>query len=246
MGVVREAFNPAFLPKIAARLGTPDLDSYCAAIARHYCGRAGDVSGFQITHAQLRAVFGRSGAFLDRYAGLPCFWLLREDIVAQAVSLWKMQVTRLAHAPQADAAAIRAGDADLAYDGRAILRWLRHIRAAETGTERMLARAGLDPLRMSYERNVALSPGALADVAARHLGLDPRPLPPGPSPHRRIATRVNAEHAARFRAEHHATLDRLAEARAPMLARIRPYDAAGTASADQAAGSRDPKRRASS
>ena len=225
MGSIGESFNPTFLPRMTRAMNATTLADYCAVLGRRRQGNG--VFGFQITHHQLRAVFGSDAAFLAHYPARHSVWLVRRDIVLQAVSLHKMQVTQLGHAPRAHPDEISAREAGFAYDADAIRYWIRHIHAAERGTEALIAAAGLTPLRMSYEQNVALKANHVANVIGRHIGLPTMRMKPLNSPHQRIATPRNTDFAERFRREHPEFLAEIEAERAPMLERIQPYGPKG-------------------
>jgi LPS sulfotransferase NodH len=221
LGVLGESFNPNFLPAMTRAMNATDLDEYCDIAMRRRA--RGDVFGFQITHHQLMAVFGSEDAFLDRFRTLHCFWLIRRDIVLQAISLHKMQVTRLSHAPNASPEEIEARDRGFTYDRAEIKRWLSHILAAEQATEAMIERAGLEPLRMSYERNTELKPNHLLNVMGRHMGLPTMRMKPVGSVHSKIATTANDDFAARFREDEQAFMAEVDALRAPMLEKLVYY-----------------------
>ncbi len=221
MGVLGEAFNPNFLPDMARAMNAPDLDTYCQVQMRR---RARDgVFGFQITHHQLIRVFGTEADFIARFGDWQGFWLVRRDIVAQAVSLWKMQTAHIAHAPQIRPDQIRAREAGLAYDGPQIRRWLEHVLVAEEATEALIARMGMTPLRMSYEHNITLKPSHLVNVMRRHLGLPTQRMKNLSSPHAKVGTRLNSDFAARFREDYADWLEEVAARRAPILEQITYY-----------------------
>lgn len=221
LGILDESFNPNFMPDMTRALNATDLSEYCA-VSRRRRARGG-VFGLQITHHQLRAVFGSEDAFVKQFSTPHCFWLVRRDIVLQAVSLYKMQVTKLAHAPHASHEKIQFREARFVYDGAEIRRWLEHILLAEQSTEALFAKFGLTPLRMSYEHNTTLKPNHLLNVMGRHMGLPTMRMKPIRSDHHKIATDRNAEFADRFRRENQTFLSEVEELRAPMLEKIGYY-----------------------
>ena len=221
LGKPNELFNPNHMAGIARALDATDLDSY-VEIARRSQQRGGTF-GFKIAYPQLDAVFPSEQAFLDYFEAPKTFWLIRRDIVAQAVSLYKMQKTKLAHSPSSTPEERAAREAEVEYDGAEIQHWLNHIRRAEESTEALIANAGLDPLRMSYERNIELKPNQLANVMVRHVGLRTMRLPGVESAHSKIGSDLNTDFSDRFRAEYADWLARVEAERAPMLDRIGYY-----------------------
>lgn len=216
-----EVFNPNFLPKITQSYNATTMDEYCAVLKRRR--NTQDVFGFQITYHQLAAVFRNEADFLKRFPSPTCFWLIRRDIVAQAVSLYKMVQTQVGHAPQLDADEILAREHSFIYDGPAIRHWMQHILSAEIKTEAMFARYGLSPLRMSYERNIALHPNHLVNVIGKHVGIAHMRMKPLQSAHSKIATARNDAFAAAFRSDYAGFVQEVAEQRSEMLSRIGEY-----------------------
>ena len=220
MGTPNEWFNPELMPSSAGSFGARNLDQFIEAVTRHRIH--GGLFGFELTHHQLMIVFGSTEEFMSRFGGSTFFWLIREDIVAQAVSLHKMVETSVSHSAYCDPQEISRSDSVYAYNPNAILHWIGHIRAAEAGTEAMIAEFGLTPVMLSYEGMTARGAGPVLDLFAQHLHPD---LPTGEtelvSEHQKIGTRKNDEFAARFRAEHPEFLHQIDADRAPMLARLR-------------------------
>ena len=223
LGIPGEYLNPAFMPRIAESLNARDMDEYVEMLRRRQA--RGGVWGLEVTHHQIRAVFGGDRAFLDRFGALPAIWLVRRDIVAQGVSLAKMAAVGIDHAPRADAGRIARAEARFDYDRAAIRHWIEHIRAAETGSEALFEAGGIRPFRMSYEDNVACPPHRIVKRVARHVGLGRIRGTGGleASPHKRLATAQSGAFARRFRQEEAGWLARIEAARAPMLARIADY-----------------------
>lgn len=230
MGRVIEAFNPNFLPKLTRAMNAATLDEYCAVLPRRM--QCDGVFGFQITAYQMRTVFGRDRTFLEHYHAQPFVWLLREDIVGQAISLYKMERAQITHAPALRARPAGAAEAGLDYNRARIHHWLKHVRRMEIETEALIARAGLAPLRMSYERNIALKSNHIANVIGRHVGRGTMKMKPLSSPHARIATPLSRAFTERFETEERSYLAELAEARAPLLAQHVRYGPKGSLPAD--------------
>lgn len=222
LGTPGELFNPNFLPKALHATNATNLQEYCDILRRRRS--QGGAFGFEITHHQLDAVFGGDEGFLAHFPSLRIFWLVRRDIVAQAVSLYKMQVTGISHGPQSNDETIRKKDADVPYDAAQISLWLRHILAAEERTEALLARTGWEPLRMWYERNMAVGAKVVINRMAEHLGRPGFVREEAPqSRHRKIGTALNSDLAKRFRDEHPQFITELELRRAVTLKGLVPY-----------------------
>ena len=218
LGRAGECFNPEFLPKMAAAFGARTLEDYVALLVRGY--GTPRVFTCQATYRQAVYAFGSGAEMLRQIQPTAWVWLIRRDIVAQAVSAARMIATGVAHDTGLAAAELSAADAAFGYNGAAITRNLFSIRDNERRTEAMFARHRLAPLRLSYERLAAIDPGGVAGLFARHLGV---PLPEGAAPpdrHRKLGTGKSAEIAERYRRRNRWLLAAVERGRRPMLARL--------------------------
>ncbi len=222
LGRPDECFNPNFMPVMTRRMNAKNLDEYIEVLPRRRKTR--DVFGFQITHHQLIKVFRSHNAFASYFPPdvWHSFWLIREDIVAQAVSLYKMINTQIAHTKHSDHDEIMQRDLEISYNGAEIKTWLLHILEAERGTEQYFAETGTTPFRMSYERNFAVPPRRVLNLMANHVGTKKFNHPPE-NQHKKIATQLNEEFAAKFRADHSDFVAEIEAERAPMIASIGNY-----------------------
>ncbi len=218
LGTPKECFNPNFVPRIARSLGAADMDEYIRAIRRRFAARG--TFGFEVTFYQLRKTFGAPAPFMARMGHAVPVWLIREDIVAQAVSLWKMRITGISHSTNSTDETRAQAEAALTYDARGIADNLDHLRKLEQLTERHFTAFDLAPIRLSYERIMAEGPARTRAMLAHVLGVAPQDPELGDPVHTRIATRANADFAARFRGDNRAFCTDLDAARADMLARV--------------------------
>lgn len=199
LGCATEVFNPNFCRLHAQKHGIADLGQYIDYVMRR--DNRGGVFGFEITAYHVRQTFGGPARFRQHFGADPAFWLIRQDIVAQAVSLAKMTATKVAQSVAASAAQRAAADAAFVYDPQAIQKWLMHILTAERQCEDWFAKWGLHPLRMSYEQITALSPHQMLNVIARHAGLPDVPPVDIQPRHEKLGTARNTDYAQRFRDE---------------------------------------------
>lgn len=213
-----ECFNPHFVPRIARKLNAGDIDSYVEALVRQRNTKG--VFGCQLTYFQLRHTFGSEDSFLAYFGAAPCFWLIREDIVLQAVSLSKKQHSRIGHRIMADSEQLQTADRSFVYDPENITHWLGHVRKAEIRTEAMFKQHRLTPLRLSYEIITGLSPLQAVNVIAAHIGVPPVDTAGLSSDHEKIGTDKNAAFAARFRAQHRDLIRKIDRQRRAMLAAL--------------------------
>lgn len=218
MGDPGEAFNPLHVQASARAMGSRDLTHYIAQLVR-----VRNVNGFfgvKLSYAHLIQVFRSERRFLDLVAPEKLIWVIRRDIVAQAVSAYGMKQSGIAHSPHSAPEEIAEAQSGLRYDGRRI-RWeLRGLLWNETRTEAMLERRGLRALHLSYEGIVQGGPEATLRRVAGHLGIEGKVTINDTELHRKIGGKRNVEFAARFRAENPGFLRRVEARRAPMLERF--------------------------
>jgi trehalose 2-sulfotransferase len=218
LGAGNEALNPDFIPDIAQAIDAPDMDSYIQMLLRQF--NMGDVFSVEVTAHQIISVFENYEAFHQYFGLATCFWLIREDIVSQAVSLAKMIATKIAHSEGTDESTRLLSESLFTYDSESIKNWILHIRAAEMDSEAWFQDYGLEPLRMSYEQTTRMPPLKMVNVFARHLGLPDIAPMEFPVTHTKLATPQNRMFADRFRTEETRFTARIDADRAPMLSRL--------------------------
>lgn len=215
MGTPGEWFNPELMSSSTRAKGARNLDQFIEAISRHES--YGSVFGFEITYHQLKAVFGSDADFMSRFQDAVFFWLTRKDIVAQGVSLDKMVQTKISHAANNDARDIENSDNFYDYDDGRIRKWIRHIHAAEVGTEKMISDFNLSPTRLSYEAITSAGSKKVVDIFAAKLKLNDLTSEDLPSEHHKIGTSKNDEFSKRFRSENQEFMEKIDAERAKML-----------------------------
>lgn len=218
LGSPRECFNPAFMPQMVHSLGARSMEEYIDVLGRRFQGQ--ETWGFEVTHFQIIASFGSAEAFMDYFASYRPVWLIREDIVLQAVSLAKMAQTGASHSVSISAEDRKQLDARFSYNAEDIGKWLLHIRRMEELSEHMFQEFGQSPLRLSYELIMGHEP--IEVIRAISLWLDAAPpsaeaLQPS---HEKIGTARNLEFADRFRSEEDGFCADVAADRAAMLASV--------------------------
>lgn len=218
MSLANEAFNPNFIPNIAQAVNASNIDQYVNALKRKHNNHG--VYGFEITWHQLNAVFPKHDEFIDYFGTSPAIWLIRRDIVAQAVSLAKMVTTKVAHAPHTSEKDRIEADGAFAYDEALIKRWLLHILAAERGSEELFSRHQILPLRISYEDIMAIGAESVARILMNHVGATPQPDIEFNTRHEKLATGQNTEYADRFRKDCAGFLRDVEQERAVWLSKL--------------------------
>ena len=201
LGRPEEWFNPDFVPRVAQNLNAANLPDYVGILRRKVA--PGDIFGFETTYYQLMSTFGDEESFLEFFpSGTPAFFLVREDIVSQAVSLAKSVATSVYHSAEAAAEDISKADSAFEYDARTIRRWLEHILDQELRLERFFAIHGIAPVRLSYERLTAAGAARALELFATRLGVSAEAAAGAEGLHRKIGTDKNRQFAAPFASEH--------------------------------------------
>lgn len=214
-----ECFNPTFMPKMTHILGARNMREYVEMLRRRRNTKG--LCGFEVTYGQLRATFESEDDFWQYFSGAQYFWLMRRDIVAQAISLAKMVTTGISHSVHTDSATVAETDRHFPYDAEMIGHWLRHILDDEQSTASFFHRFGIRPTAFSYEGMMARGAAETTNFLAAELGLSDRALPDLQSRHQRIATATNRDYADRFRRDAVEFLREVEAERAPWLALCR-------------------------
>lgn len=218
IGRANEVFNPNFIPNIAQACNARSLENYIDLIQRRLNTRG--TFSFEITWHQLKAVFENGDAFMDNFGTARPVWLIRRDIVAQAVSLAKMVTTKVAHSTSADPQQRQQADTDFAYDPALIRRWLTHILIAERGTETHFIEYGIQPLRLNYEDMIADGEEQVRSRFAQYMDITDLPKLATVSQHTKLATAQNSDYVRRFRNDEAAFLKDVDEERSDWLAAL--------------------------
>jgi LPS sulfotransferase NodH len=208
-----ECFNPRRLHTMAAYFGARDLPDYLDLLMRHRTTNG--TFGCEITIEHLYAIFFTARRFLQLYQPTATIFLIRKNIVEQAVSLSRMTQTGFSH--RVTAAAPAGADTCFHYHPYRIRRNILRIARMERQTERALSLCNLQPLRLSYETLVNNDPAISVSLIARHIGASPDQLDQLTSAHRKIGDDRSIEFARRFRAGHERFLATVARGRQQTL-----------------------------
>lgn len=218
MGKLGEAYNPANVPGMSRALGATNLDEYVNVIRRFK--QSGRVCGTDVTYSMIDYVFGGPKVFMSYFGKGPAIWLIREDIVLQAISLYKLTTTKVAHSVSSSQQEQLKADQKFSYNARQIKKWLGHLRSNETRTENLFMFFGVQPLRLSYEELSAVDDTAIARSIARFLEIDLDGSPEIKSDHKKLGTEKNQAFADRFRAENADFVQAVEQEREQMCAAI--------------------------
>lgn len=191
-----EFFNPAFIPDIAQKFSARNLKDYVDLILR--LRNTDGVFGCEVTYPQILQTFGSFDDFMDSLQPTATLSLIREDIVAQAVSISRMVQTKVSHSTVSSCEDIASADDRFRYSPRQIEKYLCALAWMENRTHACLSGCGASPLRLTYEQTIAIKPSRLAGMIAAHVGLD-GDLPGVGSAHYKLGQEKSIEFAARFR-----------------------------------------------
>lgn len=217
MGSPQEWFNPRLMPSSTRAKGSRNLDEFTNAISRH--NAYGGYFGFEITIHQLKATFGSGRKLLDYFPDTTFFSLIRKDIVAQAVSLFKLETTGISHTKNMSEQDVSRKDTEFRYDRDGLKRAIRHTLAAEIGQEAFFHNFNIQPIRLSYEGMTAMGKEQVCRFFADKLGAQMEQNPDAESRHRKIGTRKNDEFSERFRQEEKTFLAEIEDLRKAWLTR---------------------------
>lgn len=212
-GLPDEYFNPELLGWRAADLGVSTLGEYCEAVTRDL-QTPNKVFGVEATYGHIMTFGDNASDFLRSFGADAYFGLIRSDIVAQAVSLFKATTYNVYHSPLASQQDLRASDEAFAYDAETIEFWIRHLLADERG---LLALPEFTSNPVFLYEDVTRNLGGAVTAILRHLGL-PTDVPTPASAHTKIGTAKNDEFVARFKRERAAFMDGVDRERLPLLA----------------------------
>lgn len=175
------------------------------------------VFGAELTWGHIRDTFGGPAALFHFFPNAPTAFLIREDIVLQAISGLRRMHTNVGHNRDGTG----GDDPEFPYDPEFIKRGVRHRMRTEKRFEAMFREYGVRPLRMSYERNVGNPLGAVNAIA--DLIGEPRVEEVARSRYAVLRSGRSEAYAERFRSEEPRFMKRIDEARRPMLDKLDDY-----------------------
>lgn len=213
-----EIFNWNFMPGIAAHYGARDMATYIDVIARDR--NTNGVFGCQQTYMHILAGFRSAGKWRAAVKPTHYFWLYREDIVAQAVSISRMRQTRIGHANSVSQGQQETAEREFTYRQDSILGIIEFIQFMEAGSEAFFRRTSTRPMRLSYERVSELSADEVVAVLAGGLGIEPSGAAAITERHSKMTGSKASEFTARFRRENPRFMGKIDRARRTMIARL--------------------------
>jgi LPS sulfotransferase NodH len=218
LGNPGEPFNPAIVPRIAIRLQATDMATYIDTLLR--ARSKNGTFGCEITFRQIHNCFGDMGEMLRLLQPTAFLWLLREDLVAQAVSLSRRQQTQIAHSSISDEAAQAGADSRFTYDRKAIRRSIDSLCWQEERMDELFDTHGLEPFRLSYETATRSRERDLLVAIAQHIGVDLPETGDVEASLTKLKAGKATEFIQRFKDENADYVAFINDRRAPRLARV--------------------------
>lgn len=220
LGKPREYLNLDMIARFAAEMNANSLADYFAMLRRKR-STANGVFGIKIGWAQL-ALLAEEAPIEEFLAGYSWIYLRRRNAVAQAVSLYKARSSGAYQRRRSDSANVRLqldeADGQVAYDVDGLRDRLREIVTGEHVAERMMAAAGISPVRMTYEDMMTTEKSALISMTYRLLfAADVPQLRTSSSNIERSGNAQNLEFESRLRKDEAQLIDRLERQRPPLI-----------------------------
>lgn len=180
----------------------------------------GGVFGTELSWGDIRELFDGGATLGEHFPNARTIFLIREDIVLQAVSTLRRVQTQIGNSLEPTAGDMSAEDR-FQYDGAFIKKAVRTRFRNEQRFEEMFAAQGYTPMRMSYERNMRNPLGALNAIA--DLIEEPRFDSVAESDFTILRTDKSAEFAARFCAEEPRFVERIGNQRRALIDKLADY-----------------------
>lgn len=194
LGFLEEYINPDFIHDVARQMHAAHQSTLLAMLKR-WAKTDNGVFSMELRAIDI-ALFDEN-AFFDAFgAGTVVFFLWRDNIVAQGISLYRAITTNRYHSTDAPAP-------PPAYDADQIAEWMRHIVEIENQNLALLQRRGLHARFLHYEdivRDRATTLTILADAVRVDL-TEEQLAASGDGELHKIADQWNHSAEQRFRAE---------------------------------------------
>lgn len=196
LGLPEEYLNPNFIRNVASAVNSTIPEEFLAGLQRRRQSPNG-VFGLEAREVDIEG-FG-ADAFFETFGDDTVFFnLWRENIVAQAVSLFRAVETRQFHIREGQAAA-----APPAYSTKGVGKWMIHLALQENANFKMLLQRRRPFVNLCYEEMVKSRKRTLR-IFAQELGIELTPdslLGHAEQPLVKIGDDWNNETEKRFRTE---------------------------------------------
>jgi LPS sulfotransferase NodH len=162
LGNLEEYINPDFIPDVARQMHATDQTTLLAMLKRWAKTKNGVFS------MEVRAVdvqlFGETEFFDSFSPDTVIFYLWRDNIVAQGISLYRAVTTKRYHSTDTPTAPPD-------YDAEGIAEWIRHIVKIENANLMLLRRRGLHSRFLRYE-DIVIDSAATLGILADAVGVE--------------------------------------------------------------------------
>jgi LPS sulfotransferase NodH len=213
LGFPEEYINPNFVRNVATAVNATVPEKFLAGLRRRRKTPNG-VFGIEAREVDVK-LFGADCFFKTFGNGTVFFNLWRENMVAQAVSLFRAVETQHFHAKEGEETAAPPG-----YNSEAVGKWLIHLAVQENANIDMLAQRRRPFVNLCYEQMVSNREQTLR-LFAGVLGIELTPetlAGKSAQPLKKIGDEWNNEVEKRFRAEAEPLVSRIEADR-----KIKPY-----------------------
>lgn len=216
LSIPGECFNPNHIRKMAISLGAQGLEDYLDLLMRKRSTKG--TFGCEVTSSHLYNIFFSDRRFFEFYKPTSIVFLIRENIVEQAVSLTRMKQTRVAHSTSQIGPSRK--QLYFQYRPNEIRRKLSQLLSMEKRIERIIASRNFEPLRLSYETLTRHEPDTFVPLIAKHVGATCEQVQHLHSAHQKMGDGQNLEFAQRFGAENKYLLEKIQQRRLETLSAL--------------------------
>ncbi|MEM1154357.1 MAG: Stf0 family sulfotransferase [Pseudomonadota bacterium] len=221
LGKPGECFNLKHIREMIEFFGAQSMQDYVNLLMR-YRNDAGTF-GSEIAMGQMHTFFASPDAFFDIYQPTACLFLIRENIIQQAVSMSRKKQTGVAHNTPRSVTDARSGE--FKYDAGEIAKALKRLAKQEVLIEELCSQRGIEPLRLSYESLLDKTATQFLPVIAEFVGADLTNVEGARSDHQKLGDEKNLAFAKRFADERSRLVESIEERRASTLATLRLQNA---------------------
>ena len=209
-GYPDEWFNEDGIPAVISGKGIVNFDQYLDYLWKNYSSETG-VFGVELSYPQLTCL--REIIPLENVVGedFKWFYLVRENIVAQAISLYIAKTTGHYHSYME-----KSGDIAPEYDAEEIMNITGILLMQETAFERYFSARRITPVRISYE-SMMRDKCATVELFRNVLGAGPETEIIDSGVIKKISGDLNEKFEEKFRREEGVFIENILRKRASVM-----------------------------
>jgi LPS sulfotransferase NodH len=200
LGDPGEVFNPLFVTRVADRYSVNQFSDYIDALLRYRVSNS--VFSCKATYSHIVGFFGSSKSFFKEIKPTHIIWLYRRDIVAQAISLARLNQTGVAHSIDKNTKAVIEAGEEFKYQRLTILKCLLSIVTMEIRSVVMLKWHKVMPLSMTYEECTECDPSVILARIHDHVGTTQTESLPFSDIHEKLAGEQARSYQRKFEHQH--------------------------------------------